>query len=62
MLIFTTAYSEFAVEGFNLSAVDHLLKPFSYERFEQAVAKATEYYQYANTKQQLPEQIHFYPG
>ena len=59
MLIFTTAYSEFAVEGFNLSAVDYLLKPFSYERFEQAVAKATEYYQYANTKQQLPEQFIF---
>ncbi len=40
MVIFTTAYSEFAVEGFNLQAIDYLLKPFTRERFEQAVEKA----------------------
>lgn len=39
-VIFTTAYSEFAVEGFNLNATDYLLKPFSFARFEQAVEKA----------------------
>ncbi|UUC46318.1 LytR/AlgR family response regulator transcription factor [Flavobacterium cerinum] len=39
-VIFTTAYSEFAVEGFNLNATDYLLKPFSFSRFEQAVEKA----------------------
>jgi DNA-binding LytR/AlgR family response regulator len=40
MVIFATAYSEFAVEGFNLNAVDYLLKPFTFERFQQAVEKA----------------------
>lgn len=41
-LIFTTAYSEFAVEGFNLNAVDYLLKPFTFERFMQAVNKVNQ--------------------
>ncbi|MFN8308629.1 MAG: LytTR family DNA-binding domain-containing protein [Chitinophagales bacterium] len=41
-VIFTTAYSEYAVESFNLNAVDYLLKPFTYERFLQAVNKAAE--------------------
>ncbi|MCO5235333.1 MAG: LytTR family DNA-binding domain-containing protein [Chitinophagaceae bacterium] len=44
IIIFTTAYKEFAVKGFDLEAVDYLLKPFSYERFEKAVRKATLYY------------------
>lgn len=48
MVIFTTAYSEYAVEGFNLNAVDFLLKPFTLERFQQAVAKANDYYNYVN--------------
>ncbi|MCB0526338.1 MAG: LytTR family DNA-binding domain-containing protein [Saprospiraceae bacterium] len=40
MVIFTTSYSEYAVEGFNLDAVDYLLKPFTFNRFEQALDKA----------------------
>ena len=46
MVIFTTAYAEFAVEGFTLNAVDYLLKPFTFERFQQAVGKARDLYQW----------------
>jgi DNA-binding LytR/AlgR family response regulator len=38
-VIFTTAYAEFAVESYELNAVDYLLKPFSFERFTKAVYK-----------------------
>jgi len=39
-IIFTTAYSEYAVDAFNLSVVDYLLKPFNFPRFIQAINKA----------------------
>ena len=41
-IIFTTAYDEFAIKAFEMNAVDYLLKPFSRERFCQAVSKAEE--------------------
>jgi len=41
-IIFTTAYPEYAVEGFEVDATDYLIKPFSFERFIKAVNKAME--------------------
>ncbi len=39
LVVFTTAYSEFAIESYQLDALDYLLKPFSFDRFMQAVNK-----------------------
>ena len=41
-IIFTTAYRDYAVEGFNLQAVDYLLKPISFERMLQAINRYFE--------------------
>lgn len=45
MIIFTTAYSEYAVEGFKLDAIDYLLKPFSFADFSRSAAKAQSLYE-----------------
>jgi DNA-binding LytR/AlgR family response regulator len=54
LVIFTTAYKEYAIEGFELDVVDYLLKPFDYNRFLKAYTKAEERFQTA-LKKSAPE-------
>lgn len=57
IVIFTTAYKKFAYEGFELDALDYLLKPIDFNRFARAVYKALEYYQY---KKSAANSVHEY--
>jgi DNA-binding LytR/AlgR family response regulator len=59
MIIFTTAHSQYAIEGFNLNALDYLLKPFTYKRFLQSVNKANEYFKFHHPQDELSE-AHFF--
>ena len=60
MIIFTTAHRKFAFEGFELQAIDYLLKPISFERFTKDVAKADEYYKFKNTAVSQDEYLFVY--
>ncbi|TZF84713.1 response regulator transcription factor [Pedobacter sp. BS3] len=44
-IIFTTAYNQFAIEGYKVDALDYLLKPFNYEEFLRAATKALNYFE-----------------
>lgn len=50
--IFTTAYTEYAVDGFNMDAADFLHKPFSYDRFTKAVERAMRQVTFLKDKEQ----------
>ncbi|GGH17351.1 LytR/AlgR family response regulator transcription factor [Mucilaginibacter phyllosphaerae] len=62
MVIFTTAYKNFALEGFELEAIDYLLKPIDLKRFGKAIEKATDYYRYktATTAEGKDESLYVY--
>ena len=50
MVIFTTAFSDYAAVSYELNAIDYLLKPINLKRFTQAINKAQEYFDYINKK------------
>ncbi|MDB4584289.1 response regulator, partial [Draconibacterium sp.] len=54
LVVFTTAYSEYAIEGFELNAIDYLKKPFSFERFCKAYYRAEELIQLKKSSQPKP--------
>jgi DNA-binding LytR/AlgR family response regulator len=51
IVVFTTAYKDYAVEGFSVDAIDYLLKPFEYDRFLKACYKAKEYAEFLSSQE-----------
>jgi DNA-binding LytR/AlgR family response regulator len=51
IVVFTTAYKDYAVEGFSVDAIDYLLKPFEYDRFLKACYKAKEYVEFLSSQE-----------
>jgi DNA-binding LytR/AlgR family response regulator len=51
MVIFTTAFSEYAAVSYELNAIEYLLKPINQKRFTQGIAKAQEYFDHINKKE-----------
>lgn len=53
LVIFCTAHGQYAVEGFNLNALDYLLKPFTFDRFKKATEKAKDYFSQLNNQKTI---------
>jgi DNA-binding LytR/AlgR family response regulator len=58
MVIFTTAYKNFAFEGFELQALDYMLKPISLKRFSASVHKALDYAKYKSAESTEDESLY----
>lgn len=56
LVVFSTAYEEYAVEGFKVDAIDYLLKPYGYEEFLHAATKARQYTEWKQTTSQAVSQ------
>lgn len=54
LIVFTTAYAEYAIEGFRVNAVDYLLKPFGLQDFQRAALKVKEQYDLRHAAEAVP--------
>jgi two-component system, LytTR family, response regulator len=59
-VIFTTAYQEYAINGFELNAIDYLLKPFSFNRFLAAANKAKNHFELSTNKSSSVSKEYFF--
>jgi DNA-binding LytR/AlgR family response regulator len=60
MVIITTAYPSYALEGFQLNVLDYLLKPITFERFFKAATKALDYHKLLNKDNTKQEEDYFF--
>lgn len=56
-VVITTAYHEFAIQGYELNVLDYLLKPISFERFSKTIEKAMQYTHFQENKEQQNDVI-----
>jgi DNA-binding LytR/AlgR family response regulator len=54
-IVFTTAFSQYAVDGYRVNALDYLLKPFGYKDFRESSDRALEWFTLKNAQTQTPE-------